>query len=139
MSHNWGFLSVFLRGIGLCFVPVSSDGVSAVISCWHYIWVVSLRIGVIYVFENCTIRLNNYFYDCSLMWMGINLNVFIRFERIFMLFIMFFGAGCTLLPQAWPLRRSTYNRCITFYNCDFVSFCIRFILADRKLCLNIFH
>ena len=49
---------------------------------------------------------------------------------IFMVFIMFLGAAYTLLPYARPLRRSTYTRTIIFYNCDFVSFCLRFLLAD---------
>ena len=49
------------------------------------------------------------------------------------------GVGCTHLPSARPLRRSTYNRSINFYNCDFVSFCLRFLLADSRLCLKIFY
>ena len=111
--------------------------------CCHFMFTLYLScepflIGFIYVIENCTKRLNNYFYVCCLMWMEVNLNVLVKFDRSFMLFIMFLGAGCSILPQAWPLRTSTYNRCIIFYNCAFVSFCIRFVLADRKLCLNLF-
>ena len=77
------FFCVFLGWIKLCFIALLSDRRLSWFHVYNLSELLPLWIVVIYVIESYTIRLTNYSCVLSLMFMWIDLNVFVRFERIF--------------------------------------------------------
>ena len=134
------------------FSPPFWDGLNSVLSHFLQItWELSFHIfilskllpfwiALIYVIKSYTKRWSNYSYVWSLMFVRINLNIFVRFGRICTLFLMFLGAGCAHLPigiKVQSLRKATYIN-LFFPGLNINFFTLWFVLTTRSLCLRVF-